>query len=214
MLAFPMAGLLAAQLQGRTKRARRGPGVPAVAQHPPAVHPDVAHPRRQLVGLLEGGVVRDRLGVEDHHVGEQALAQQAPLAQAQAVGHGRGHLADRLLQGQDPLVADVAAEDARIGAVAAGVHRPQVPRPGRVDAAGVGGDLDPRLDRAAGAGCPRSWSSRWCRCAGAPTAAGGRRCRTSPRRARRRSPRAAGPRTPGSPACGSRSASPPRRRAR
>ncbi len=97
------------------------------------------------MGVREGSAVGDGNGVEEHDVGIAAGAQVAAVVQAEAVRHGAAHLADRVLQRQHALVADVLAQDARVGAVLARVRRAEVDGPGGVHAAGVGADLDPGL---------------------------------------------------------------------
>ena len=94
--------------------------------------------------LLVGRVVGDRRRVEDHEVGEGALAQHATVAQAQA---SRGHAAqlrDGRLERERPALADVRAEHARGAPVRprvrpAGVED-RVTRPARL---GVRADRDP-----------------------------------------------------------------------
>src|SRR5690606_17091532 len=54
---------------------RRRAGVLAPADHADAVHPYVTDTGRQLVRIVEGSVVGDGGGVEQHDVGFEALAQ-------------------------------------------------------------------------------------------------------------------------------------------
>src|SRR5262245_41033996 len=64
--------------------ARRGAGVLPVGEDASAVDPDVADADRAPVGLLEGGAVGDRGGVEGDDVGLGAGAEQAAVADTEA----------------------------------------------------------------------------------------------------------------------------------
>src|SRR5215510_2065049 len=109
------------------------------------IDPDVSHTLRQAVRFLEFRQVPDSYGVEDHDVGVVPGTEEATVAEAEAGRHRRAHLADGVLQRDHPLIADVPSEDARVAAVSTRMGRSQLGGPGRVEAAGVGPDRDPRL---------------------------------------------------------------------
>ncbi len=73
------------------------------------------------VRLVGRRAIGDRRRVEQHQVGEGAGDEPPAISQADVIGGERGHLADRRLEGEHLALAHVAAEDARIGAVAARV---------------------------------------------------------------------------------------------
>jgi len=108
-----------------------------LGQDAAAVDPDVANADGELVRIGEGGAVGHGIGVEDNDVGPAAGLESPAIPEREAGGHGGGHLADGVLQGEDLLIADVLAQDARVGAVGAGVERTLRLRPFRVDAAGT-----------------------------------------------------------------------------
>src|SRR5262252_8001815 len=95
--------------------------------------------------LRKGGQVLNLGRVEDHHVGVAAGPQEASVAQSHTRRNGGAHLADGILELNNVVLPDIAAQDARVGAVAARMGWSQLPRPGWVDAPGVGSDRDPRL---------------------------------------------------------------------
>ena len=57
--------------------------------------------------LLEGGVVNDRVRIEDHHVGKVAGCEAAAPLQLEVGGRQRGQLPDGFFQRDDVLLADV-----------------------------------------------------------------------------------------------------------
>src|SRR3990172_5499343 len=69
--------------------------------------------------LLVRGQVAHRRRVEDHDVGLQAVAQEAPIRQPQACRRRRGHLAHGLLEARQALLAHELAQHAGGGAVGA-----------------------------------------------------------------------------------------------
>ena len=84
-------------------------GVLAVLDDLGPVDEDVLHSGGVLVGFDEGGVVLDRGGIEDDHIGEVALPQQPAAVELEVGGGQAGELADRLFEGKNLLVADVLA---------------------------------------------------------------------------------------------------------
>src|SRR5262249_35007830 len=60
--------------------ARGTRGLPP-AQRTHAVHPHVLDAGRELLRLLVGGVILDRLGIEAHDVGEVAVLDEATVAE-------------------------------------------------------------------------------------------------------------------------------------
>lgn len=122
----------------------RGARVRPIAQHPDPVDPHVADAGGQLVWRLEGRPVGNRRRVEHHHIREAPRLQQPALAQPEPVGDRRSHLSHGILKRQRALLADVAPQHARVGAVRARVDRAERRGPSRVVPAGVGRNLDPR----------------------------------------------------------------------
>ena len=98
---------------------RRRAGVRATVHDERAVDDHGLDPGRVAARLVVGRVRSDRRRVEDHDVGERAVAERPALAQAEPRGRRRGHLAHRLLEAQQRLVADELPEDARERAVRA-----------------------------------------------------------------------------------------------
>ncbi|HEU4753280.1 MAG TPA: hypothetical protein VFU47_09250, partial [Armatimonadota bacterium] len=97
----------------------------AVVQHDPAVDQHVRDADGRGERLLDGGGVPDRLGIEKDDIRLHPGFQPSAAGEAHAAGRERGHLADRLFQGEDPLLPDVAPEHAREAAGRARVHAPQ-----------------------------------------------------------------------------------------
>ena len=60
--------------------------------------------------------------VEHDDVGEHPFAQQSAIAQPESRRDAARHLPHRILEREQLLLAHVAAEDARIGAVRARMH--------------------------------------------------------------------------------------------
>src|SRR5579864_1388173 len=96
-------------------------GVLSSTQDCHTVNQQVAHSHRNLVGLLKRRPVADRLGIKDDDVGIKALAEQPTVADRQPGGDRRRHLADRVFDGNDAILAHVFAEDASVSAVRAGM---------------------------------------------------------------------------------------------
>ena len=88
------------------------------------------------VGGLIGGRILDLFGVEKDEVGGEAFAELATVLEVESPGGERGHAADGVFEGEDFAFPDVLGQNARVGAVAAGM--------GHADAeiadAGVAGD--------------------------------------------------------------------------
>ena len=74
--------------------------------------------------VLVGGALGDLAGIENGHVGAAAGPEHAAIGDAQRRRRGTGHLADGVLQGQEPEVADVVAKDAREGSIKTRVRPP------------------------------------------------------------------------------------------
>src|SRR5689334_19721368 len=83
----------------------------AAVQYQGAVDRHVREARCKLPWLLEGGVLRHGLGIEDHEVGPEALADLASVRDAQPPGREAAELADRLFQADRALLADIALQD-------------------------------------------------------------------------------------------------------
>src|SRR6185312_5153716 len=94
----------------------------AAAQRPHAVHPDVVDARGELLRLLVGGVILDRVRVEHHDVGIVARLELTAIRERQGRGGQCGELADRLWQRQHVIVAHVLGQYA--GEVAIGAWMP------------------------------------------------------------------------------------------
>src|ERR1044071_5437384 len=103
--------------------ARLRPRMLAILEHLRAVDKDVLDADRVLVRLLEGGAVTDRLGIEDHHVGEHAALQQAAMVQPQVRRGQARQSTDGFADRDDLLVAHVPAEQPSKIAVEARVRR-------------------------------------------------------------------------------------------
>ena len=78
----------------------------AAIEHRDAIDEDIPHPLRQLVRLLEGGAVDDRLLVKYHDVGKGALPKDTPVSNREPVGHLRDY--DPLLVYRGTRYHDVA----------------------------------------------------------------------------------------------------------
>ncbi len=63
-------------------------------------------------GVIRGRKVPNLDGVEHDHVGVGSLAEPPPAVQPEVLGRQARHPPDRLLEGKDPFVAHVGAEDA------------------------------------------------------------------------------------------------------
>ena len=97
--------------------ARLRAGVLAPRDHDHAVHDHIGNPDRVLRGVLEGGLVHDRVGVEDGYVGAHAWPEHPAIGEARDLGGKRRHLADRVGQRQHFLLAHVDTEHAREGPI-------------------------------------------------------------------------------------------------
>src|SRR5579864_3462431 len=111
------------------------------------IYPHVEDARRELMCVLEGGAVCDSPGIEEYHVGIAAGTQQPTIMKAEACSDCPAHLADRLLQRQQLLLADVLRQHAWVGSIRAWMRRSQLLRPGRVYAACICRNLHPRLSQ-------------------------------------------------------------------
>ena len=60
-----------------------------------------------LLRLFEGGDIRDRSRVEDHHVGEHTLLQKAPMVQLKIRRRKPRQSPNGLCEGDDVLLADI-----------------------------------------------------------------------------------------------------------
>src|SRR5260221_10192917 len=80
-----------------------------------------------------------------YEIGERSGTDEPSVANAESRRRGRGHLAHGVLEGEDVFVADVLPEDAREGAVGAGMRASL--RIGGVESLPVAADDDPRLRR-------------------------------------------------------------------
>lgn len=78
-----------------------------------AVHEHVVHSNRELVRIRERRLVGDLVGIEDNNVCPHALLEHTAIAQTHALRRQRGELADRILQGEQMLLADELAKDSR-----------------------------------------------------------------------------------------------------
>src|SRR5712692_8062754 len=116
-----------------------------VSEHARPVHPHVADACRELVRVFESSPVCNGPGVKEHHIGVTAGTEQTPVAQSEPPGDRPAHLADGVLQRQQPLLANVLRQHTRIGAICAWVRRSEFPRPGRIHATCIGRDLHPWL---------------------------------------------------------------------
>ncbi len=116
----------------------------AVVHDGDAVHKDMLDSPWVAGWRHEGGRIQHRLGVENDEVGAGSWPDDAALAQAQPARRQPGHPMDRLFPREKPLLARVAAQDAREGAEAARMDAVLV-RPFRGDARGaVRGDAGER----------------------------------------------------------------------
>ena len=109
-------GLVAAAAQGS---AGQGGGVDSAVDHGVPLTKTYSMPTGELLGVGARGGRADRARVENHDVGDEAVAQQAAVAQTQPLRGKRRHLADRLRQAQHALVARELAQDDREAAVGA-----------------------------------------------------------------------------------------------
>ena len=96
---------------------RRRAGVLAGVDDERAVDDDVLDAGREAARLVVRRVAPDRRRIEHDEVGQVAVADRAALAQPEPRGGRAGHLADRLLEAEQRLVAHELAEDARVAAV-------------------------------------------------------------------------------------------------
>src|SRR5215470_773602 len=92
--------------------------VTSLLDHDLAVDDHVIDSGGVLLRLLEGRAVGDGLLVKDHDVGGHSGPQQAAIPQLESLRGQRTHLADGFFQPDQPLLADVNAEDARVVAEA------------------------------------------------------------------------------------------------
>src|SRR5713101_5521759 len=84
-----------------------------VIDHGHAVDHDVAEPLAVLVGLFESRPVTYGLRVEDGQIRGKPRLDETAVLQPRGLRSERGHLADRLLEAQELLFANVMAEDPR-----------------------------------------------------------------------------------------------------
>src|SRR5215813_10669305 len=93
---------------------RSGACVTSLLYHDLAVDDHVIDSGGVLLRLLEGRAVDDGFLVEDHDVGGHSRPQQAAIPKVEGLRGQRTHLADRFFQADQPLIADVNAQDARV----------------------------------------------------------------------------------------------------
>src|SRR3954465_6804902 len=111
-------------MRGPVEDATRAFGGNLIALHRElAVHDHVSEPDRVLVRLVVDGAVGDGGGIEHDDVRLHAGAQQAAIPDFQPLGGVRRHAADGLFEREYVLLADIDAEDAREGPIAARMRR-------------------------------------------------------------------------------------------
>src|SRR3984957_3548720 len=121
--------------------ARRRAGVRCVIDHKHAVDDDTGvRAARVVVRVGVGREVGEIVGVEDRDIGTPALREKAAVAQLQRLRRRAGHLVDRRFERQQVLLADIAADDAREGAVETRVRHALADRAIGRDAITVGAD--------------------------------------------------------------------------
>ena len=81
-----------------------------------AIHDGEVNAIGKLVGFCESGMIDDGCGVENGDVCKVAGLEEAAALEAFPLGWERSDLANRGFEGQQVLVADVTAEEARHGA--------------------------------------------------------------------------------------------------
>ena len=112
----PRASTVPRRLSNRPgERAR----VIAAVDHDLAVDDDGGDADRVAVRVGVRRAVGDQHRVEHGHVRPRPRPQQASIREAERPRGGAGHLGDRLLERQQPEIADAGAQDARMGAVVA-----------------------------------------------------------------------------------------------
>ena len=84
-----------------------------------AVDQDIVHSLRKLIGIVEGGEVADRGGIEDHDIGPHAGAEKAAAFEPQALSWLGGEFADGVFESELVLFANVFAQDTGERAVGA-----------------------------------------------------------------------------------------------
>src|SRR5207248_1212556 len=85
------------------------------------------------------------LSIEYHHISVATWSQQPAVAQAEPRCDGATHLADRILQRQQLLLANVLRQHAWIRAICTRMSRSHALCPGRVQASRISRDLYPGL---------------------------------------------------------------------
>ena len=96
-------------------------GDPPLVDSQIAIDEDLRDSRGRSAHFAEFGLVGHRGRIENDQIRVEALPYQPLAFQAQELRRQRGHLADRLLQRQDPFFPNVAAEHPRKGSVEAGM---------------------------------------------------------------------------------------------
>ena len=94
----------------------------SLIDHWHAVHQDVLHSFRKLIGIVEGRAVAHGGGIEDYDVGPHAGFEDSAIGQAHALRGQRGELADGIFQGQNFFFADILGQNARERSVGARVR--------------------------------------------------------------------------------------------
>ena len=89
----------------------------ALVDHGNAVDQHIVHSLRKLIGIVEGGEIADRSGIENRDIRPHAHAQKAAALDAQALRRKRGEFADGVFKRELVLFADVFAENARESSV-------------------------------------------------------------------------------------------------
>src|SRR5680860_599802 len=78
---------------------RTGIRVGAIPDNGCSIDEDIADALGQLVRIGVGGVIDNRVRVENHDIGEHAFPEESAIPQSEAIGDGRAGLADGVLQG-------------------------------------------------------------------------------------------------------------------
>src|SRR5207249_10511304 len=113
--------------------------------HRHAVHEHVFHPRRKLMRVLERREILDLFRIEDDDVRPEAGLEHAAVGEAHARGGQRRELANRVLERERVLLADVLPQDAGERPVRPGVWMLESEQPVRRRPLRIVVDRHPRL---------------------------------------------------------------------